>query len=201
MEGVQPSLLPTRRTDDTRSRLDKELRSASVRVGAGTNLREFCQRHEVTLANLFQVAWGLVLQTYTGSDTACFGYLNSGRDVPLPGAHDTMGPFISMLVCRVETQAKNSILSMLQKNQVEYLQGLAHQHYSLAGILDQANVRGRSLFNTTMSLQRQRNGGEGKEADSRCSIALETAGGYDPTEVSHYPALGLLRTYNAQCGV
>jgi amino acid adenylation domain-containing protein/non-ribosomal peptide synthase protein (TIGR01720 family) len=188
MEGVQPCLFPTREIDDTRSQLGKELRSASISLGAGAHLHEFCQRHEVTLSNLFQVAWGLVLQAYTGSDAACFGYLNSGRDVPVPGVHDTVGPFINMLVCRVETDAEASVLSMLQKNQVEYLQGLPHQHCSLAGILHQANAGGRPLFNTVISLQRPRNSEEQREVERQCSITLETAGAENPTEVRSYPA-------------
>ena len=201
MEGVQPCLLPTRETDDTRTQLDKELRSATISLGAGAHLHEFCQRHEVTMSNLFQVAWGLVLQTYTESDEACFGYLNSGRDVPVPGVHDIVGPFINMLVCRVEMDAEASVLSMLRKNQVEYLQGLPHQHCSLVGILHQANAGGKPLFNTIMSLQRPRDSEEGREAENRCSITLETAGGHDPTEVSRYPGRGLMRTHDARFGV
>jgi amino acid adenylation domain-containing protein/non-ribosomal peptide synthase protein (TIGR01720 family) len=190
MDCVQPCLLPIWETDSTRTQLDKKLRSASISLGAGAHLHEFCQRHEVTLSNLFQIAWGLTLQTYTGLDTACFGYLNSGRDVPIAGVQDTVGPFINMLVCRVETDSDISVLSMLQRNQVEYLQGLPHQHCSLAGILHQANVGGRPLFNTVLSLQRPRHSEEGRDAERQCSITLETAGGEDPTEVSAYPPWG-----------
>lgn len=195
LEGVEPCLLPIQDTDNTQTQLNKKLQSASINLGAGAYLHEFCQHHEVTLSNLFQVAWGLVLQAYTGSDVACFGYLNSGRDIPVPGVDGILGPFINMLVCRVETDAETSVLSMLQKNQAEYLQGVPHQHCSLAGILHQVNTGGRPLFNTIMSLQRPRASEEGSEVEDQCSISLETAGGEDPTEVSGYcplPNQGLL---------
>lgn len=200
MEGVQPCLLRTRETGGTQVRAGKELRSASISLGAGARLHEFCQHHELTLSNLFQVAWGIVLQAYTGSDAACFGYLNSGRDVPVCGVHSTVGPFINMLVCRVETSADTPVLSMLQKNHTEYLQGLPHQHYSLAGILRLANTRGRPLFNTIMSLQRPKASGE-CEPDKLSSITLKTVGGEDPTEVSEpVIRLGMRRVAVARYG-
>jgi non-ribosomal peptide synthase protein (TIGR01720 family) len=187
MEGVQPCLIPTQEAGDARTTVNKELRSTTISLGTGTHLHEFCQRHEVTLSNLFQVAWGLVLQTYTGSDAACFGYLNSGRDVPVAGVDSTVGPFINMLVCRVETHAEVSVLLMLQKNHAEYLQGLPNQHYSLAGILHQANAEGRPLFNSIMSLQRLRASDKESHADRRRNITLQAVGGHDPTEVRHLP--------------
>ncbi|CAG7990257.1 unnamed protein product [Penicillium salamii] len=192
MDGVQPCLFPTRETDDIRLRHDKELRSVCISLDAGARVLEFCQHHEVTLSNLFQVAWGLVLRSYTGSDTVCFGYLNSGRDVPVPRVHDTVGPFINMSVCRVEAEAESSVLSMLQKNYAEYLQSLPHQHYSLARILRGANVGGKPLFNTIMSLQRPRSNGRGSELDSSCNtITIETVGGEDPTEYEVAVTIGV----------
>ncbi|OJZ79694.1 hypothetical protein ASPFODRAFT_555216 [Aspergillus luchuensis CBS 106.47] len=178
--GVQPCHLPTLEAQGAGSQQRRELRSTTVSLGAGERVRAFCQRHEVTMSNLFQVAWGLVLQAYTGAETACFGYLNSGRDIPVRGVHDIVGPFINMLVCRVGTSPDESVLSMVRKNRTEYLQSLPHQHYSLAGILHLADTAGRPLFNTSMSLQRL---GSGKESQG-ASIELEAVGGEDPTEVS-----------------
>jgi hypothetical protein len=33
-----------------------------------SNIRSFCNQHQLTLPSLFQVAWGLVLRYYAGSD-------------------------------------------------------------------------------------------------------------------------------------
>ena len=196
MNGVQPCLLPTRDTDGSGAQQTKELRSASISLGVGARLQEFCQRQEITLSNLLQVAWGLVLQIYTGSDASCFGYLNSGRDVPVAGVDSILGPFINMLVCRVETDASASVLSMLQKNQAEYLRSAPHQHYSLAEILHQVNTGGKMLFNTIMSLQRPRTSLNASETEGQCSITLETVGGEDPTEVSSCSTDTLCRVSN-----
>ncbi|OJZ79483.1 hypothetical protein ASPFODRAFT_106992, partial [Aspergillus luchuensis CBS 106.47] len=187
MEGVQPCHLPTLEAPGAGGQPGKELRSNSLSLGAGERVREFCQRHEVTMSNLFQVAWGLVLQAYTGAETACFGYLNSGRDIPVRGVHDIVGPFINMLVCRVDTRPERSLLSMLQRNHAEYLQSLPHQHYSLAEILHLADTAGRPLFNTSISLQRLAGGEEGQGT----SIELEGVGGEDPTEYDVAVTIGV----------
>ncbi|KAL3421676.1 hypothetical protein PVAG01_05832 [Phlyctema vagabunda] len=52
------------------------------------NLQEFCQRHEIDIRTFFEVAWGLVLRSYTGRDDICFGFWHAStglfpRDVKL----------------------------------------------------------------------------------------------------------------------
>lgn len=61
-------------------------------------LQVFCQKYNLTVANVFQTAWGLVLRNLTGLDQACFGYLTSGRDVPVNGIADAVGNFIHMVI-------------------------------------------------------------------------------------------------------
>ncbi|XHF99267.1 hypothetical protein AWENTII_002772 [Aspergillus wentii] len=142
-------------------------------------LHEFNETHELTLSNLFQVVWGVVLQCYTGSDTVCFGYLASCRDIPVAGAEDTIGPFINMLVCRMDLEKHTPILSALQKNQADYAKSLTHQHCSLADILRSSSASpGQPLFNTAMSLQRD----TGKSGDGQSSIRVDHVRGEDPTE-------------------
>jgi non-ribosomal peptide synthase protein (TIGR01720 family) len=178
LQGVQPCLFPALGSDENNGR--KQLRSTTVSFEAGSRLHGFCQRHEVTLSNLFQVAWGLVLRSYTGSDSVCFGYLNSGRDAALLVIQEVVGPLINMLVCRVGVDPETTVLSMLQANHREYLQGLPHQHYSLAEMLHVAQTGGQPLFNTTISVQRPRSGAE----EVQTKVELQAVGGYDPTEVS-----------------
>ncbi|PLB45141.1 acetyl-CoA synthetase-like protein [Aspergillus steynii IBT 23096] len=176
MKGVEPCVLPTL-CDQKAEGEGRSQFVASVDLGSGAQLHTFCQHHEVTLANLFQVAWGLLLRTYTGSSSICFGYLNSGRDVPVPEVQDTVGPFINMLVCRMEPASDTSLLSLVQGSQKQYLESLPYQHYSLADVLHLARMPCDELFNTVISVQRL---GTGHQEET--SIGLERVRGYDPTE-------------------
>ncbi|GLA09580.1 nonribosomal peptide synthase [Aspergillus niger] len=187
IEGVQPCHLPTLQGLGAGNQQHKELRLTSVHLGAGERFYKFCQEHEVTLSNLFQVAWGLVLQAYTGAKTACFGYLNSGRDISVRGVHDIVGPLINMLVCRIAADSNISVLAMLKKNHTDYLQSLPYQHYSLAGILHLAGMTGGSLFNTIMSFQRLTD----ERGEQGSSIQIEGIGGEDPTEYDISVTIGI----------
>ncbi|KAE8146387.1 hypothetical protein BDV25DRAFT_143753 [Aspergillus avenaceus] len=176
MEDANSCIFPNLSGESLKNK-ERSLTVTSVDLGFGNQLREFCQHQEVTLPNLFQVAWGLLLRAYTGSGSVCFGYINSGRDVPVPGAHGIVGPFINMLVCRMELASDLSILSLLKTNQNEYLRSLPHQHHSLIEILRLVGNTCEQLFNTVISVQRLRSN-DGEET----SIQLETVGGHDPTE-------------------
>ncbi|KAI9848835.1 MAG: NRPS [Sclerophora amabilis] len=157
-----------------------QLRSAKVELTDASKLHEFCQEHGVTLANIFQIAWGLVLRTYTGLDQVCFGYLASGRDALVSGIDDAVGAFINMLVCRLDmTEMANiSVLQVVEKVQSTYLQNLPHQHCSLAEIQHALNLSGKSLFNTVLSFQKR----SSQSIAETSMISFEDMGGRDPTE-------------------
>ena len=50
---------------------------------AAEEVNRFCKIHGVTTANLVHIAWALVLRCFTGAEDVCFGYLTSGRDIPV----------------------------------------------------------------------------------------------------------------------
>lgn len=147
-------------------------------------LGQFCARHSVTVANVMQAVWGFVLRAYTGSNDLCFGYLSSGRDLPIQMINEIAGPFINMMVCRMNIDDESQIVDVIQRVQNDYLAGLEHQHCSLAHMQHGLDLRGRSLFNTVMSVQRlsSNSGGEGQYQPP---ITFENIGAHDPTEVKH----------------
>ncbi|KAK6815196.1 hypothetical protein RU639_008655 [Aspergillus parasiticus] len=178
LHGVSPCKFPA--FNDRRDEATNSLRSLSLDLSLDVlKLQQFNETNELTLSNIFQVAWGLVLQSYTGSDTVCFGYLASGRDVPLDRMEDAVGPFINMLVCRMDLVKNTSLMRMLEKNQQDYAQSLMYQHCSLADILRSASTTSTlSLFNTVMSLRRE----SSHSSLGLSSIRVDHVGGDDPTE-------------------
>lgn len=153
LKGVAPCLIPTNPSNANKQE-EESIRSIDIDVGVSTDLHFFCNQQQLTLSNLFQVAWGLVLKSYVGSDSVCFGYLNSGRDIPLPGVQDAVGPFINLLVCFMDMPNDTPLINILRDNQASYLSSLEHQHCSPADIIRMAKLPSSSaIFNTLMSLQ------------------------------------------------
>ena len=183
LEGISPCIFPSIDGRDPHGPRSKSVISRTFDPSMHDSLRLFCMDHGLTTSNVFHIAWGLVLRAYTGLGTVCFGYLTSGRDIPVSGAERTIGPFINMLTSRVSLESDESLLSLAQKNQGQYLSSLEFQHYPLAKIFHFLDLPGKELFNTALSVQASRLGSN----NSGSSISLSEIGGDDPTEVRIQP--------------
>jgi len=56
----------------------------------------------VTPAAFFHAAWAVLLGLYTDSDNIVFGTVVSGRNLPLPGIFDTIGPMVNTLPLQID---------------------------------------------------------------------------------------------------
>jgi hypothetical protein len=152
--------------------------SHTIHIDADGQLQKFCESQDLTLSNLFQAAWGLVLRAYTGRSDVCFGYMASGRDIPMEGIYDAIGPFINLLVCRLHVGDAVSVRDLLQAVQSDYMDSLPHQQTSLASIQHALGRGEAALFNTILSLQREPMDGPTPQ------VEFQIVDQVDPTEVS-----------------
>lgn len=129
-----------------------ELHEHATVLEIGMELQQFSRDHNLTPASLVQTAWALTLQSYTGLDDVCFGYLSAGRDAPVAGIEDAVGAYINMLVCRLKLDGSSTLRELVNTVQTEFLDAMPHQHCSLAEIQHALTIR-EPLFNTVMSLQ------------------------------------------------
>ncbi|KAI0478119.1 hypothetical protein F4859DRAFT_520982 [Xylaria cf. heliscus] len=160
-------------TDNTRGPEDT-IKTIEIDVQEPSIVHRFCKENNLTVSNLCQVAWGIVLKSYINSDSVCFGYLSEGRD----NVQETIGPFINTLVCRMDLSNPTALLGALQQNQNSFLNSLKYYDYPLADILHAAQVpSGESLFNTVMSLQKVKN-----IDTNQSSLLLDFIDGQDSSE-------------------
>ena len=158
LNGVRACHFPTLAESNVESEEAHPLRQIEVKLPEASQVRIFCQEHNITLASIFRLAWAKVLRAFTGDDQVCFGYLASGREVPVAGIEEAVGAFINMLVCSInfDTTSQQSAVQSLGKLQDEYLQSLPYQHVSLAEIQHELGLSsGQKLFNTVLSFQRR----------------------------------------------
>lgn len=157
---------------------DTAFQSKIIHIDADGRLQRFCESKNLTMSNLFQAAWGLVLRAYTGSSDVCFGYMTSGRDIPIEDIYEAIGPFINLLVCRLHVGDDVSVGDLLETVQSDYLSSLPHQQTSLASIQHSLGESEVALFNTILSLQREPAPGAPRQ------VEFEIVDQTDPTEVS-----------------
>jgi len=181
--GLRPCYFP-KLNRDAGSAETRSLRAKVLQFDRYAELRQLSERIQVTIANIMHVAWAFVLRKYTGADDVCFGYLTAGRDAPVEDIRQTVGCFINMLCCRIQLCQTQTLEEVFREAQDQHLQGLPYQSCSLARVQHELGLAGRTLYNTSISIQNHSDtvemlGGEGPDA-----ISFEMEQGHDPSEVS-----------------
>jgi Condensation domain len=183
LTGVQASHFPHLKSTFTSQR---RLASFEFKFDYWPELQRYCEETKVTLANVVQAAWALVLQKYTGSDDVCFGYLSAGRDSPVTGIQEAIGVFINMLCCRVRLSPSQLLAEIPSNIQDDYIRAIPHQRCSLAQVQHELGLHGKQIFNTALSIQNNSSSSHSDES----SLAFKLQEAYDPSEV------GLLRIHH-----
>ncbi|KAK4105141.1 amino acid adenylation [Parathielavia hyrcaniae] len=185
LSGVQPCYLPALTESGFPEPAAPEaparrspFQMVMAEVGDMQEIRDLAGALGVTVATVFQLAWALVLSQYTDSADVCFGYLTSGRDVPVDRAAELVGPLINIMVSRLQVDPEMKLEQALRVGQADFLDGYQHQRASLLEVSHALRLEGQSLFNTCLSYRHamppaQEEGG---------SIAFETVAAEDPTE-------------------
>ena len=138
-------------------------------------IAERCREMGLTRSAYLHIAWSLVLGYFTGMHQVCFGYLSSGRDSPVDGIEDIVGPIISMLVARVDLdQPLTQIIGKINHDNIGHLE---NKHVSLAEL--QHEVSKKRLFNTNITVREARVNPEPVDGRMQLVEVME----YDPHEV------------------
>lgn len=146
-------------------------------------LGQLTQTLSVTSVSILQAAWALTLASYCGTDSVCFGYLASGRDLPIEGLDKCAGAYANMLVCRVNNVQNTSYRDLIQSVHSHIVQDLGFQHCYLAAIQHALKIpSGQSLFNSSLNCQRVDSNSQTSGRGQRFSF--QSIDGNDPTEVS-----------------
>ncbi|KAB8257595.1 hypothetical protein BDV32DRAFT_152183 [Aspergillus pseudonomiae] len=149
LKDASPCIFPRLRDQDSPS----ETRVVTEQLASTATLIPFCTRHGLTVSDVLQVAWGLMLRRYTESDDVCFGALISGRDSRIPDVDKMIGPFFNVLVCQLRFGREDSLWDVLRRNQTEIGNRLLNQHCSLIEVLRFSTYFGQPLFNTCISVE------------------------------------------------
>ncbi|KAL3432252.1 nonribosomal peptide synthase GliP-like protein [Aspergillus tetrazonus] len=99
-EGKEEFLFPVAGTSD-----DGEYQQEEILVTLGhyyTSLKGAAGACGVTLTAFFYAAWALCLGLYADTDNVIIGTVVSGRNIPLPGILDAVGPIVSTLPFQVD---------------------------------------------------------------------------------------------------
>lgn len=96
--AVGDILLPSPTSTNTLTK--NAARSVTVSLPAD-QLTECARRAKVSPMSIYYAAWAMVLSKYNDSDSVVFGVVLAGRDLPLHGVEDSIGPLVNTLPLHV----------------------------------------------------------------------------------------------------
>ncbi|PAU75284.1 amino acid adenylation domain-containing protein [Halomonas salipaludis] len=114
-------------------------------------VRQQAQRHGVSTASLFHLAWALVLSKTTGRHDVVFGTVLFGRMQSIAGAERALGMFINTLPVRIKTGTQGIEQSLRQTH--EALSELMHHEHASLGLAQRCSglSGGSPLFTSLLN--------------------------------------------------
>lgn len=118
-------------------------------------IKEFCKTAQITMSNLLQFAWALLLRKYTDNKTACYGYLLSDRDIDIPNSNIISGPMLCLMIGQVNLQNEIALVNALQALQEHNINSLSHRSLDLTTLEKGLEVGDeKRLFNTLVNYRK-----------------------------------------------
>lgn len=152
LDGATPCHFPRLSEESATTLKSGSSSSKSVPISIPfAQVQEFCRKSNVTLSNLFQAAWAVLLQTYTGEKEVCYGYLSSGRSIPVPGVSTIVGPMMNLLVNRVSALDAHSIGGVIDQVRNDMLDALQYQTLPLQKVQSILGMSQTPLFDTIVT--------------------------------------------------
>ncbi|MBJ8347536.1 amino acid adenylation domain-containing protein [Antrihabitans sp. YC2-6] len=147
-------------------------------------LSRFAAQTGVTVNNVVQAAWGVLLGKLTGDEDVVFGTTVSGRPPELPGVEDMVGLFINTLPVRVRCSAADSVATVLEELQASQASLLGHHLVRLADI--NAVAGAGAQFDTLFVFESYPIDAEGIAAGASSIDGMSLAS-VESADATHYP--------------
>ncbi|KAI0527995.1 hypothetical protein F5B22DRAFT_653082 [Xylaria bambusicola] len=111
-------------------------------------------KSEFTMSTMINAALGILISQYTNVTDVIFGTVLSGRDVPLAGIEDIMGPTIATVPTRIRPHKGHTVREYLQTIQKQNTEAAVYQQTGLQRISSMGeNGRRGCGFQTLLAIQ------------------------------------------------
>ncbi|KAK6425930.1 NRPS protein, partial [Elasticomyces elasticus] len=166
LTNASPCLLPVSSTTSGNDRGRPD--TVPLPWGKSSTLRACAQKYGVTVSTLIKSAWLLTLHSFTGARYVCFGYLESGRNVPIAGTQHTVGALLSTLVCQIEVDDDALVRDILDAVQEDYRSSMLYQAGGALGAIDNLGLNPPStrLFNSLINYRKAQQVSESLESST-----------------------------------
>ena len=99
--------------------------------------------HNVSLATVLRASWAMAVAQFSGTDDVLFAEALSGRDAPVPGIIEMLGPTITAVPVRLNVRRNQPIMDYLESVHEKMIEMMPFQHSGLQAI--QTAIKPRQL--------------------------------------------------------
>lgn len=117
-----------------------------------SKLEDISKKAGVTLNNLLQGIWGILLKNYYHSDEVVFGVVVSGRPSTLVGSEQMVGLFINTLPMYIQFKKNETFIEMIKRVQSIQTEIIEYSYLPLADIQAQSMLNSE-LFDHIMVVE------------------------------------------------
>ncbi|PCK23179.1 non-ribosomal peptide synthetase, partial [Bacillus pumilus] len=145
-------------------------------------IQEVARQCQVTVPNMFQAVWSVLLGTYHAADDVTFGTVVSGRPPSVTGIERMAGLFINTIPVRVVLDQEHTFKQLFQKVQQHALEA---ENYDFMPLYDiqQKTAAGGQLFDHLVGFENYPLDQElsGDSMSARLGFSIDVKGGFEQT--------------------
>lgn len=132
----QAEIKPMKAPLPSESQMKRFRKSISKEVSDTIN--HMANEYKITVSNVLETAWGIVLQRYNGTDDVVFGKVVSGRNADIRGIEKIVGLFINTIPVRVKSQKNETVKELLKIIWAQATDSNSYEYCSLADIQEKS---------------------------------------------------------------
>ncbi|UNI22410.1 NRPS [Purpureocillium takamizusanense] len=125
LDNYSGQMFPAPRHNYTPRQFQVATRSAALRT---------TQHINATLPTVIQLAWALTTAQYAGTDDVVFGITLAGRNVPVPGVQEILGPTLTTIPLRFKYDRSRTAREALQQMNAQNGRTIPFEHAGLQRI-------------------------------------------------------------------
>ncbi len=109
------------------------------------SIEQFAKETKVSPNTVFECAFSIALQKYSGSEDVVFDKIISGRSIPLKNIENTVGPFINTVPVRIQAQENSTLADLLRETQNQTINANTNGILPLADIYKASGIDAKSV--------------------------------------------------------
>ncbi len=109
------------------------------------NIEAYAKKNKVSNNTVFETAFGISLQKFSGSDDVIFDKVISGRSIPLKNIENTLGLFVNTVPVRFQSNENTTLAELITETQNQTINANKYGLLSLSEIYKTCNINGRQV--------------------------------------------------------